>query len=290
MSVMDDLADEVRSLLSSHGVYRSRTAWLKGNVSANALTLPLDSSTPVGESVIEVGDEAIYVRSWDQATGTATVAPDGRGWDGTPPMAHSVGERAVIDPTHPRTAIKRAIRQTVERLWPDVFAVGEYAFFADAARCEYVLPGEVEAVLSVDAEDWRGEWCPVRSYRFTQDGPDGPTLDVFSGLLPGGQVRVVYSKRANVNDLEYGTWAQLGLPEGARAAVVYGAAAHLMRFSETGRVTSPAGSSDQFEGVRPFYVTATKIAGDLDQQYQRAVIEERRRLRQKYPPRIVRTR
>lgn len=298
MSELTKLAHEVRGLLSSHGVYTARSAWLAGPVTDDAVSVPLDgSSISMGEGTAEIGDEVLYVRRYDESTNSLLIAPDGRGWDGTAAAAHVTGDRVTLEPTFPISVVKRHLRDAAGRMFPRVYAVGTHEFLFKAGEDLFPLPGDVEHILDVEVEGFGAgsPWCEAGSWRFetnlpAADYPTGRGIR-FAGAAPGRTVRVKYKRKPDLTVLEASNhWEDSGLSTEARHLVQVGAAATLIRFSETHRFTSPAGSSDSFEGMRPFYITSAKVADSLEQQFQIGVRDEQARLRNIHPVKIVRVR
>jgi len=171
-----------------------------------------------------------------------------------------------------------------------VYGVSSHTFTFVAAVSSYVLPADFESALRVETEDWNGEWVEIKGYSIRHGGADGTTITLEGCGIPGRPVRVVYAHKPRTAPISTDEWESTGLSASARQAVIYAVTSKLVRFTETGRLTSPAASSDQYEGAKPFYTTSVKIAADLEQQYQVTLAEERKRLRSTYPPRIVRTR
>ncbi len=70
-SIDDTLAD-----LSAFGVLQGRTAWLTAGIDADDLVAAVDAQDSVGQGVAEIGDEQVYIKTFDAATNAITFSPD----------------------------------------------------------------------------------------------------------------------------------------------------------------------------------------------------------------------
>jgi len=121
---------------------------------------------------------------------------------GTTAAAHSANAKVTVSPLFPRQEIKNAINDTINAMYPSVFAVGSYDFDYVAARYSYSIPAEVENVLSVTYSTIgpSREWFPARGWQIdrtadTDAFSNGKSLSIYSEIVPGQTVHVSYSKR-----------------------------------------------------------------------------------------------
>jgi hypothetical protein len=83
------MIDEVLINLSGYTFQQDRSTHLTAAVttltspSSSPTILSLGSTDSVGKGVIEVGEELMWVDSFDRVANTATIAPYGRGYLGT---------------------------------------------------------------------------------------------------------------------------------------------------------------------------------------------------------------
>jgi hypothetical protein len=295
VTALTDLRSEVLSNLSNFGILQGRFGWLTSAIDADDLTASIDATATLGEGVVEIGDEQLFIKSFDRNSSVATIAPDGRGWDGTTAASHADDSRVVIEPLFPKRAVDRAINATIRRSFPMVWGVGTTNITVNGVKMTYELPDTAQAILAVRTEDLgaSGVWVPMRGYSFdghadTTAYASGKTITFDGGAFPGRAVRVVY-KKAPVDLVAQADFDDCGLQDSARYAIVLGACAHLVRFADPTRLTSNTANADEYDSKRP-YGTATKIANDLEAQFQRELMSEATRLRQLYPATIHRKR
>lgn len=295
MSALDDLANEIHHHLSSFGLVRPRTAWLDAAVDEDELSWSLDdANVNLGEGLVEIDDELVYTRKFNSTEKTLTVAPDGRGWDGTTPAAHAKGARITIEPAFPRTSIKRAVNVAIDRCWPTLFGVDVHEFPFNASELTYELPAEAVSVLGITHETWgsSGVWLDVNAYSFDGDAntaayPSGKAVTIGGSVPVGRTVRVLYSKKPTALTALSTQFSDSGLAESAKYAIILGASAHLLRFNDPARLSYTSAASDEFDTKKP-YLTGVKLANDFEGQFQAELVKELGRLRQTYPARVVR--
>jgi len=173
MATLSDIADEVLLAFEGYGLDMPRGAHLVGDLSGSGLSFPVTSAAFVQEGLAEIGDELIDIVSVsDSGSGSpiVTVAPDGRGFRGTPVSFHPAGSRVTCSPPIPRDLIRRKVNETITGLWPTLWAQGDHEFTMTGSASLYPLPGDAEEVVSVRFED-RGPgdlWPTVRSWRMAQ--------------------------------------------------------------------------------------------------------------------------
>lgn len=295
MTALQELADEVNGLLTGFNLSQTRSNWLTNSVDADDLTWTVDDTNlSMGEGVVEIDDELVYVRQIDPTSGTLLIAPDGRGYDGTTAASHTAGTRLRVEPTFPKVNIKRAVNVAIGRTYPTIFATETVNLTYTVPTSTYELPAGTEKILSVTYEvhGSSGDWPSTPFWSFdanadTATYPSGKTITLDRGLTPGLQFRVVVGKAPEVLVDADALFSATGLRDTARYAIVLGACAHLMRFIEPVRVIGSSAESDEFDSKKP-YLTGTKLANDLEQQFQLELRAEQRRLRQTFPARIHR--
>lgn len=296
MSALSDLTDEVLNRLTSFGIKQGRTAFLRAAVDSSELTWLVDATSNLGEGVAEIDSEQVYFKLYDSASESAVVAPDGRGWDGTTAASHLINSRITIEPTFPRRGVERAINSTIRRAFPAVWGVATTNLTINGVQATYALPATAQGVLAVRAEELgaSGVWYPVRNYSFdghadTTAYPTGKTVTIPSAVYPGRAVQVVYRSAPIALTDAHDEFSDCGLAESAKYAILLGTCADLMRFSDPQRLASHSASADEFDSKRG-YGTPTKIANDLEAQFQKELASEASRLRQLYPASIHRKR
>lgn len=296
MSALSTFVDEIRSDLSRLGVLQERTAWLRNSVDADDLNWLLDASDSVAEGVAEIEDEQVYIRTF-AADGATTIAPDGRGWNGTTAAGHAANTRIRLEPQFPRKSVEAAINRTIERCYPMLWGVATEDITVTGSQNTYELPEEAIAVTSVMVESIgpSGVWYPIRNFAFdghadATDYPSGKTVTIPSGsVLPGRGCQVIIRTKPVALVAADDDFTDSGLQATAKTAVRLGAMSDLMRTVDPLLLSTHSAAADEYDSKRG-YGTATKIANDLEAQFQLELRSEVKRLRALYPATIHRKR
>jgi hypothetical protein len=161
------MVDEILLNLSGYTLRQDRLTHLTQEVTSSGLTLSLGSTTNIGKGVVEIEDELIWLDSYDRVSSSATIAPYGRGYNGTTAATHALNTKVTIAPTFPRATVKKAINDTINAVFPQLFSVGTYEFNYNPAISAYQIPTEVETILYISRSisGSSKEWLPVRNWR-----------------------------------------------------------------------------------------------------------------------------
>jgi hypothetical protein len=259
MSTFAQLADRVEAVLHGYTENTEPASWLVSDATSTATTLSVYDASVIGRGYVQIDDEIVFVNSTDNVANTLTVAPWGRAQRGTSAAAHSTNAKVTMAPLFPRQEIKNAINNTIDAMYPMVFAVGTYDFDYIAAQYSYEIPAAVQNVLSVTYSivGPTKEWFPARGWQLdrTADSDAFETtksLSIYSGVIPGQTIHVVYSKRPTLltsNNQEYETVT--GFPSYSEDVVVYGAAFRMISFLDPSRLGPQSAAADILDGVRP---------------------------------------
>jgi hypothetical protein len=234
MPNLNNMIDEVLINLAGYTYQQDRATYITENVSDSASTiaspiiLQLASTDNIGKGTIEIGEELIWLDSFDRVSNTATVPPWGRGYLGTDREAHTAGDKVTITPTFPRYVIKKAINDTISAFGAIIFAVKTTAFGSGAQTVtigDWVQPGRtIKVVYATDPEPF------------------------------------------TTNTQEYST--QTGLPNSTRDVAVLGASYRLLTYLDPARAAQVSPQADETDSKRPFGAsgTATKQLYALYQQ------------------------
>lgn len=205
MTTLDQLVVKVQQNLMGFTLNQLSVSELSAPMSASATTFTCDtgSVTNLSRGLVEIDDELILVKAYDDTSGVASVMglTNGRGAQGTTAASHSVNALVTSNPPFPRARIKEAINRAIEALYPDlvVFAITDFAY--NAVQVEYSLPAATDQVWYVV-----GRWVgpekvsgPMPNWRYnpkaySSDFPTGKSIQLFDAIVPGQNVRVVYSK------------------------------------------------------------------------------------------------
>jgi hypothetical protein len=259
MSTFAQLADRVEAVLHGYTENTEPATWLVSAATSTATTVSVYDASVIGRGYIQIDDEIVFVNSTDNVANTLTIAPWGRAQRGTTAAAHDQNAKVTMAPLFPRQEIKNAINNTIDAMYPMVFAVGTYDFDYIAAQYSYEIPAAVQNVLSVTYSivGPTKEWFPARGWQLdrTADSDAFETtksLSIYSGVIPGQTIHVVYSKRPTLltsNNQEYETVT--GFPSYSEDVVVYGAAFRMISFLDPSRLGPQSAAADILDGVRP---------------------------------------
>ncbi len=147
MSTFSQLADRVEAVLHGYTENTEPATWLVGNATSTATTLSVYDASVIGRGYVQIDDEIVFVNSTDNVANTLTLAPWGRAQRGTSAASHNENAKVVMGPLFPRQEIKNAINNTIDSMYPSVFAVGTYDFDYVAAQYSYQIPAAVQNVI-----------------------------------------------------------------------------------------------------------------------------------------------
>jgi len=144
-TTLSNMIDEVVTNLSGYTYQQERTTYLRSSVtttvssSASPTILALGSTENVGKGVVEIGEELMWIDTFDRVGNTASVSPYGRGYLGTTASQHNADSKVTISPIFPRSSIKRAIDDTIRAAGSMLFAVKSTSFTYNAAETTYAF-------------------------------------------------------------------------------------------------------------------------------------------------------
>jgi hypothetical protein len=267
MSTLEQLTDRVDTLLHGYSLNTEAATWLTAAVTnATTTTFSVDSASVVSRGFAQINDEMVYVHSTNNIDNEITLAPWGRGQRGTvAATSHANLSKITVAPIFPRFEIKKAINDTLNAMYPQIFAVRQTQFNYIAARTTYDIPDAAQNILSVTHSviGPSKEWMPVRAWQFDRtanptafgDGTNfGHSLSVYSPIVPGRTVNVAYSTRPTLFNLattdaqEYGTTT--GMPDYSEDVVIYGAAWRMISFLDPSRLGPLSAEADVLDNQR----------------------------------------
>ena len=299
MATFGSMTDEVVRKLAGFTLRQDRQTHLTAALNATATTISVNSAQNISTGIIQIDDELIYVDSYDRVSGTLSVPPYGRGYNGTSAATHQNGARIIISPTFPSVDVKDAINETILSTFPDLYTTGVHTFAFSSAKSTYALPEEVETVLGVSYQTTgpSKEWLPIRNYRIdpmanTDAFNSRNSLSLYSGVEPGRTVQVFYTSAptvmdANDDDFEIVT----GLPISCKDVIILGASARLASFIDPGRLTFGSAEADQQSQIAGrSYGAGTNASKYLLALYDKRLAEEARKLNDRNPIRVHFTR
>lgn len=284
----DQLIARVHQCLRGYTKDQSAMAELSESMTASDTTFTVDSSTAINLSrgLVEIDDELILVKAFNQTTSVASVLglTNGRGVEGTTAASHSANALVTVSPAYPRARMKEAINDTIQALYPDLVVFGTTEVTRVSVVHEYELPSDVDDVWYVTGQliGPSQVWQPLPNWRYnphanTTDFPSGKSLQQLDGVVPGQAIRVVYAKRPTAlssgsDDFETVT----GYSERITDLAVWGAVARLLPGAESGRLQQTSIEATARADVVPPQ-SALKAAQYYQGLYYQRLEEERRR-------------
>ena len=293
MTTLNNLIDDVQLDLSGFTYRQDRVTYLVSAATTSDLILNVASTDNIGKGIIEIDNEMMWVDSYDRQANTITIAPFGRGYNGSTAAAHSSNSKVTITPTYPRYAVKRAINDTVNAVYPKVFATGSTAVSFLASRTTYSVPADAVQILSMA---WQSvgptkEWLPIRQWRwdplaYASAFPTGKSVSIYDNILPGRTMNIIYAHiptlmTSDTDDFENTT----GLPASMKDVIVYGAAWRLSSYVDPARISISSPAADELDVKRP-YGTGTNVTKNLQALYLQRLEEESLKQKLQYPTRV----
>jgi hypothetical protein len=294
MSTYKELVDSTILFLSGYSASQDVSTHLTADLaSATATGISVADTSVLSRGLAEIDNELVWIDS-TTATG-ATIAgagsyPYGRGFRGSTAATHSLGARVTMAPTFPRAAVQRAINETINAVYPTLFAVKETQITFVGAKSAYNLPTGAQKVLSVS---WQSvgptkEWFPVRRWRVDQGAytgafASGASLSVYDAIVPGRTMQVVYTAApatlsADTDDFTTVT----GLLPSVEDVVRLGAAYRLVPFLDAPHLAGSAAEADFADSNRPTG-SATALGRFFFQLYQARLADEAQTLGNLFP-------
>lgn len=296
MTTFKELVDETLIVLSGYTQRQDQATFLTADMDADQLTFVVQDGTTLSRGMVEIGDELIWIDSFDRTTNTASVAPYGRGYRATTKTAHKAGDRVTIAPAFPRSVVANSINNAIVGVYPDLYGTAAYEFQFVAVRTTYELPGD-----AIDAQQvsWRTigpskEWLPVRNFRMDlmaspSQYPTGKTISLYDAIVPGRPVRVYYNKVPSALEFMTDDFCDSGLPLSAKEVIVLGAAYRAVAYLDLGRIPAQSAEADAIQSNDPIGsgASASRL---LFQLYKERLSVEVRRQQEHFPVRIRLTR
>jgi hypothetical protein len=297
MTTLLQLVDETLGMFNSFTGAVEQQCALKGSITASDTTLVLADPSMIGKGLYEIDEELVFATQGDALSGTLTLAPFGRGQQGTTPAAHTDGTRITRAPRLPRSRVKAALNEVLAGLYPDLFAVKvDESNSITLNTWGYTLPADVEDVLDVQyLHPLFNNWIGVRRWRIDAksdptDFSTGYSLAIGDDLWTGSKLKVVYKARPGklVNDSDDFSTVT-GLPDSASQLLVLGACAQLIASDELLRTQPRSVEQAQRSLVSPAGA-ASNASRLMTTRFNERLDTEKRALNERYnAPRIVRT-
>jgi hypothetical protein len=296
MSTLNEMVDEIRSNLQGYTLRQDRISYVANpaGLTTTSTEITIGSSSNLAKGVIEIDDELIWIDSFDKADSVLNVIPGfGRGYQGTTPAPHAQYAQITLAPTFPRSAIKKAINDTINGLFPNLWAISSFTFTFNASQTTYPLPDDLESILYLSWQTTGSsqEWLPINRWR--ADGMANAatfnttnTVSLYENIQPGRTVQVWYTTVPNTLDANSDDFADVtGLPQSSQDVVTLGASYKLLSFLDSGRINLSSAEADNADSKIPSNagVASSRYIFAL---YQQRLNEEALKLKDRYPIRL----
>jgi len=288
------MIDEVRQSLAGYTLKQERINYLNVAIDSDDTTLTMGIGTNLAKGVIEIDDELVYAISFSTQDNSVTLAPGfGRGYDSTTAASHNQNTKVIFSPTFPRQAVKRAINDTIQAVFPRLYAVDSTTFTFNAATNTYAIPATADTITAVSWQTLGSskEWIPMKRWRFdknanTTEFATGKTITIYDVVSPGRTVQVWYTKPATTlsNNSDVFTTVT-GLPASCRDVITWGAAYRLAAYQDAGRVTQTSPEADLIDTKVPTNASQG-LSRFFFSNYQLRLEEEAAKLKDDYPIRL----
>jgi hypothetical protein len=296
MSTLNEMVDEVRSNLQGYTLRQDRITYVANSagLTTTSSQITVGSASNLAKGVIEIDDELIWIDSFEKSNNTLNVIPGfGRGYQGTTPSPHAQYAQVTLSPSFPRVSIKKAINDTINGLFPNLWAVASTTFTFNPSVTTYALPDDVESVLYLSWQTTGSsqEWLPINRWR--ADGManaayfnTNTTVSIYDNVQPGRTVQVWYTTVPNTLDANTDDFADVtGLPQSSQDVVTLGAAYKLLSFLDPGRIGLTSAEADNADSKIPSSAGAAS-SRYIFALYQQRLNEEALKLKDKYPIRL----
>jgi hypothetical protein len=294
MATFNEMVNEVKTNLQGYTLKQDRLTYLNAAINSVATSMVVGSSSNLAKGPIEIDDEIIWIDNFSTASNTLNVAPGfGRGYQGSTPTSHAQYSQVTLSPSFPRISIKKAINDTINSLYPKLWAVDSFTFTFNASQTTYALPDDLEQILFVSWQTTGSskEWLPVNRWR--ADGMANiatfnstNTINIYENIQPGRTVQVYYTTTPDTLENNSDDFADVtGLPASCQDVVTLGAAYKLLSFVDSGRISLTSAESDLADSKIPSGAGANN-SRYIYALYQQRLNEEALKLQDKFPIRL----
>ena len=289
MPTFNDVVEEILSNVQGFTAAPDQVTSLTEAVTASATTFVVDEGEGMAAGLAEIGEELVWVRSFDETSSTAQTLPAGRGWRGTTAAAHDAGTVVTISPAVPRSVVAREINNVIRSLYPAIYSVATTEFsYDDYSVAGWDIPAAAEAILDVRWKDAEDNWLPVRRWSMeksmnTTDHTTGTALYLM-GPQVGRTVQVVYAKKLSTISDATAEWTSCGLEDSAKDLLILGVIARILPMLDVSRLSVTYAAADEMDQPRPLG-SAAALAKQFKTDFTARLEQERDVLNRRYPAR-----
>lgn len=294
MATFNDMVDEVRSSLAGYTLKQDRITYLDSAITTTDTAIQVGSADNLAKGIIEIDGELIWIDNFNKASNTLNAAPGfGRGYGGTTPSPHAQYSQVILTPTFPRNRIEQAINDTINSVYPKLWAIYSTTFTFNASQTTYALPDDCQNVLFMSWQTTGAsrEWLPINRWR--QDLMANvatfntqKTVNIYSNIQPGRTVQVWYAAAPNTLDNNSDDFTDVtGLPDTCRDVITLGAAYRLLSYIDPGRINLTSAEADLADSKVPGAAGANS-SKYIYALYQQRLSDESLKLSDKFPIRL----
>jgi len=243
-----DLVDQTQAYVRSFTKDQDVSTYLVEDLPVDGYTLKVAEGNMVSRGRAQVGDEVVYISDVDRPNGVATIAPFGRGMDGTDVVAHASGEMVTTNPLYPRHVVARAINQTISAMAGMLYEVKSFQVPAKAIGFNYEVPSDTRHVINVSyvakpqsykyptyARNWNFDQTADPSLSST-----GKAVMIYDVITPLFTFTITYGRMLRQLENMDSLVTESGVPLTAYDAVVLGAASKLLSVASAALLQSQA--------------------------------------------------
>jgi hypothetical protein len=294
MATLDSMVQEVRSSLAGYTLRQDRITYLDSAINTTDLAIQVGSADNLAKGIVEIDDELIWIDNFVKANNTLNAAPGfGRGYQNTSPAPHSQYSQVVLSPTFPRTMIKQAINDTINSVYPKLWAIYSTTFTFNASQTTYALPDDAQNVIYMSWQTTGSsrEWLPINRWRQdlmanTATFNSQKTVNIYENIQPGRTVQVWYAANPSTMDANTDDFADVtGLPDSCRDVVTLGAAYRLLSYVDPGRINLTSAEADLADSKVPGAAGANS-SRYIYALYNQRLNDESLKLSDKFPIRL----
>jgi hypothetical protein len=294
MATLDSMVQEVRSSLAGYTLRQDRITYLDSAINTTDLAIQVGSADNLAKGIVEIDDELIWIDNFVKASNTLNAAPGfGRGYQNTSPAPHSQYSQVVLSPTFPRTMIKQAINDTINSVYPKLWAIYSTTFTFNASQTTYALPDDCQNVIYMSWQTTGSsrEWLPINRWRQdlmanTATFNSQKTVNIYENIQPGRTVQVWYAANPATMDANTDDFADVtGLPDSCRDVITLGAAYRLLSYVDPGRINLTSAEADLADSKVPGAAGANS-SRYIYALYNQRLNDESLKLSDKFPIRL----
>ena len=294
MATLDSMVQEVRSSLAGYTLRQDRITYLDSAITTTDTAIQVGSADNLAKGIIEIDDELIWIDNFVKANNTLNAAPGfGRGYQNTSPAPHAQYSQVVLTPTFPRTMIKQALNDTINSVYPKLWAIYSTTFTFNASQTTYALPDDAQNVIYMSWQTTGSsrEWLPINRWRQdlmanTPTFNSQKTVNIYENIQPGRTVQVWYAANPSTMDANTDDFADVtGLPDSCRDVITLGAAYRLLSYVDPGRINLTSAEADLADSKVPGAAGANS-SRYIYALYNQRLNDESLKLSDKFPIRL----